>query len=228
MLIVRHITVEGRTYPVLISDDSEALHAAYAAGGAIIGIWKEAEEGRAVDYSCCLYMVTEPELVDERMLSRTVRRRKGMPWIIGETNRLLIREFKKDDPLETADQTWISEERADVFTDRIRRDVYIDSQYRFYECGLWALVDRATKTIVGKAGITGGELGYHIYPAFRRQGYAKEGCEKILAYARDEMELKELFLKTNRENYPSISLAAHLGFVVVREEDEMIYYGRRL
>lgn len=233
MLIVRNITVEGTDYKVLISDNKEALHAAYAAGGAIIGIWNGQvqsgeEASEAADFSFCLYMVTEPEAVDGQMLERVIRRRMGMPWIIGETKRLVIREFKKEDPIEETDQPLYSDESAHVFSDKTRRDAYIDSQYRFYECGLWALEDKVTKRVAGKAGITDGFLGYHIYPAFRRQGYALEACEKILEYAKEDMELTEVFLKTKRENQPSVNLADRLGFKVLGEENGILCYGRRL
>ena len=36
---IRNVMVDGRNCPVTISDENEALSAAAAAGGAIIGIW---------------------------------------------------------------------------------------------------------------------------------------------------------------------------------------------
>lgn len=226
MLILRSTTIEGTEYTVTVSDDSKALHAAYAAGGAIIGIW---DEGRGwEDFSPCLYLVTSPEDVDSRMLERVVRRRMGMPWRIGETERILIREFKKDDPLEDAD----ADEETEGFTDRGRRDAYIDLQYGFHECGLWALVEKATGTLLGKAGITDGEpgyeLGYHIDKPYRRQGYAFEACQGILEYVEKELETDRVFLKTNKENIPSVKLADRLGFMLLREESGVLYYERRL
>lgn len=225
-MILRSITIEGTEYTVTVSDDSKALHAAYAAGGAIIGIWDEERGGEA--FSPCLYLVTSPEYIDSQMLERVVRRRMGMPWRIGETERILIREFKKDDPLEDADL----EDRTEVFNDRDRLSAYIDSQYGFHECGLWALVEKATGTLVGKAGIMDGEpgyeLGYHIYKPYRRQGYAFEACRGILEYAKEELETDTIFLKTNIQNIPSVKLAYRLDFMLVREEAGVLYYERRL
>ena len=57
-----------------------------------------------------------------------------------------------------------SAEDADgTFSDWNKREEYRKHQYRFAECGLWALERRADGVLVGKAGLTDGELGYHIY-----------------------------------------------------------------
>lgn len=227
-MILRSAIIEGTEYTVTVSDDSKALHAAYAAGGAIIGIWDEGQGWEA--FSPCLYLVTSPEDVDSRMLERVVRRRMGMPWRIGETERILIREFKKNDPL--ADTDADEDGRTEGFTDRDRRDAYIDSQYGFHECGLWALVEKATGALLGKAGIMNGEpgyeLGYYIDRPYRRQGYAFEACQGILRYAEEELETDKIYLKTNKENIPSVKLADRLNFMLLREEAGVLYYERRL
>lgn len=220
---IKHAIVNGIEYPVTISDDSMALQAAYAAGGAIIGIWSEEEKKREA-YSSCLYLVTSAEDVDEVMLERVVRRRLGLPWIIGETRRLVIREFCHADPLEPVEWAFELEKEKleagddDDFSGHLtfcleeRRAAYIGGQYYFHECGLWALQEIESGIIVGKAGLTDKELGYHIYPPFRQKGYAFEACEEILRYGREEMGLKEIYLRTGEDNLPSLCLAKRLGF----------------
>ncbi|MEG1144175.1 MAG: GNAT family N-acetyltransferase [Clostridium sp.] len=222
MLILKSVTVEEIEYQVTLSDDSQALQAAYAAGGAIIGIWNETWQ-KGDGLASCLYLVTDPEDVDGRMLERVVRRRFNMPWRIGETKRLFIREFKKEDPLEAESEGSAGSELP-IFCDKSRRDAYIDSQYCFHECGLWALEDKDTGMLVGKAGVTDGELGYHIYRPFRGQGYALEACREILKYAEKEMQLQEIFLRIQRDNQPSIGLANRLGFKIIREEQDILIY----
>ena len=159
MTIEREVTIAGQTYPVILSDENEALQAAKAAGRAIVGLWRENEEKQPADYSSCLYLITDPEDADETFLERVVRRHLALPWLIAETDRLIIREFSQDDPLEPA-----SAEDADgTFSDWNKREEYRKHQYRFAECGLWALERRADGELVGKAGLTDGELGYRIY-----------------------------------------------------------------
>ena len=208
MTIVKEVKVEGIRYPVTVSDDNEALLAAAAAGRAIIGIWDPSVRPLGAGFDACLYLVCEMEAADDMLLEKAVRRQYGLPWIIAQTKRLLIREFTKDDPLEAE-----SDDDGDgVFSDRARREDYIDNQYRFHECGLWALVLKKSGLIIGKAGITAGQLGYHIYGPFRGRGYAFEACSAILGYAEEELGLRHVRIKTGEGNEASVRLAEALGF----------------
>ena len=208
MTIVKEVTVEGIRYPVTVSDDNEALLAAAAAGRAIIGIWDPSVRPLGAGFDACLYLVCEMEEADDMLLEKAVRRQYGLPWIIAQTKRLLIREFTKDDPLEAES----ADDGDGVFSDRARREDYIDNQYRFHECGLWALVLKKSGVIIGKAGITAGELGYHIYGPFRGRGYAFEACSAILGYAEEELGLRHVRIKTGEGNEASVRLAEALGF----------------
>ena len=146
MTIVKEVTVEGIRYPVTVSDDNEALLAAAAAGRAIIGIWDPSVRPLGAGFDACLYLVCEMEAADDMLLEKAVRRQYGLPWIIAQTKRLLIREFTKDDPLEAES----ADDGDGVFSDRARREDYIDNQYRFHECGLWALVLKKSGLIIGQ------------------------------------------------------------------------------
>ena len=86
MTIEREVTIAGQTYPVILSDENEALQAAKAAGRAIVGLWRENEEKQPADYSSCLYLITDPEDADETFLERVVRRHLALPWFIAETD----------------------------------------------------------------------------------------------------------------------------------------------
>lgn len=92
---------------------------------------------------------------------------------------------------------------------------YRKHQYRFAECGLWALERRADGVLVGKAGLTDGEMGYHIYEPFRRRGYALEACRAIVKYGFETLELDKIRLCTKRSNTASRILAEKMGFIQV-------------
>lgn len=154
MTIEREVTIAGQTYPVILSDENEALQAAKAPESYC---WlMDGKGGKTpADYSFCLYLITDPEDADETFLERVVRRYLALPWLIAETDRLIIREFSQDDPLEPA-----SAEDADgTFSDWNKREEYRKHQYRFAECGLWALERRADGVLVGKAGLIGRRAG---------------------------------------------------------------------
>ena len=56
------------------------------------------------------------------------------------------------------------------------------------------------------------ELGYHIFPAYRRRGYGLESCAGILEYGRRELEADRFLVRIRKENVPSLVLAEKLGF----------------
>lgn len=240
------IWVENKAYPVVVSDEREALLAAKAAGRVFVGlIYMENEmrqqevneEGdRAGKLSDAAHgtetlwdaeYLAAPDAICPEYLERIVRRHIGLPWIIAETDRLLIREFTLDDISKMPEEpdAWYTEKErtADkVFYDQEKLEAYIKSQYRFYEYGIWAVVRKADNMIVGKAGVTNSEeqehgesveyleLGYHIFHPYRRQGYAEEACRAILNYAEEELSCP-VYARVAKENTASICLLEKLG-----------------
>lgn len=229
MQITKEVRVYGRFYPVTVSDEKEALQAAYAAGGAVVGLWERggelkaenAEAAGAVagippdggcmdtpipDLSPALYIAGSLSDIGEDLLKKAVCRRFHIPWEIAVTKRLLIREFRAADPLPAEEEEFKTPELLSS---------YIACQYRFHECGLWALVERSSGRLIGKAGITDAaerELGYHIYTPYRRRGFAEEACRAILAWAGRE-GFPDVSLRIKKGNTASIALAEKLGFL---------------
>lgn len=171
------IWVENKAYPVVVSDEREALLAAKAAGRVFVGLY--VEEAPVVRPMTGLYTenpageilwdaeyLATPDAICPEYLERIVRRHIGLPWIIAGTDRLLIREFTLDDIAQMPEEpdAWYTEEEriADrVFYDKDKLEAYIQSQYRFYEYGIWAVVRKADGMIVGKAGVTNLEETEH-------------------------------------------------------------------
>ena len=164
-----------------------------------------------------------PEDISREYLEQVVRRHLGLPWEIVRTRRLLIREFRQ------GDETRIPWEQEDGESDGIFRDPellrgYIRCQYGFYGYGIWAVTERGTGRLVGKAGVTslewefakgreiGGalELGYHIFTPYRRKGYGEEACRGILRWCQG----REIYAKTDASNEASAKMLTKLGFRV--------------
>ena len=213
MTIRRIVTAEGQTCAVTISDDYEALLAAMAAGGAVVGIAGEKPLPPGIRYLC-----TDPEEVPDEYWERAARRYLGLPLTAAKTERLIIREFSDGDPLEDPGPF----DGDGVFSDRELRRAYIENQYGVLECGLYALVRKDSGRIAGKCGITSGELSYHIYPEFRGQGLAKEACAAVLRRAFEEEGMEEVSLKVREDNLPSLRLAEKLGFCEISRENGII------
>lgn len=247
----RDVLVEGNSYCVVISDEQEALLAAKAAGRAFVGVWKgcsgtEAAGTEAVGTEAvgahtvgsdaadsrewlwkADYLIGSPEQADERLLERVVRRKLGLPWVIAESDRICVREFTPEDAVQLAQlpENELVGTAETLFSEPDRFHAYIENQYGLYEYGMWAVVRRADRRLVGIAGVsdcdTGSrgredaeqqlELGYHIFDPYRRQGFAEEACRLILNYAEQEYACP-VYAVVEAGNIASARLLDKLGF----------------
>lgn len=202
------VQVEGNIYTVTVSDEEQVLLAAKAAGRAIVGLL----HGKGnQNLSAAEYLVENLETADDQYLERVVRRHLGLPWIIAETDRLIVREFTLEDDILT---------EASVFSSSSELEAYIRHQYRFYEYGLWAVIRKPDHVLLGMAGISDSdmqlELGYHIFKEYQKQGYGVEACRIILDYVREELG-SPVYAVTNPANERSVRLLEKLGFDFIEQ-----------
>lgn len=135
------LLIDGNLYGITVSDEREALLTAKAVGRAFVAVGDEMVSGIGVEYA-----VESFEAVDEEYLERVLRRHLGLPWHIIESDRLLIRELTPED------YKFISKEE-DAFSNEEQYLAYLNSQYRFYEYGLWGIERRKDGILVGTAGV---------------------------------------------------------------------------
>lgn len=224
MILKKHVLIEEKIYLLTISDEEEALLAAAAAGGAVLGIWHRELLDQQLPAP---YLVEKPEDVTELLAEQVVRRHLGLPWIICETKRLLIREFRSEDA------AWVPQKEASceadlVFCRKELLEAYIANQYHFFEYGIWAVTDKKTGTIIGKAGITDlesegdreplREAGYHIFQPYRNKGYAREALKAVLGYGKVVLGFSTLYARIDSSNEKSIRLAESMGFRLIRTD----------
>lgn len=216
----REVRLEDRCYQIVLSDKKETLLAAKAAGRVIVGLLRK--EGDQ-DLSPAKYLVETPEAADAAYLERVVRREQGLPWRIGESKRLILREFSM------ADVPSVAKEAADTASDAVfytpkLLQAYLDVQYRFYEYGVWAVIRKSDGKLIGKAGVTDCtadeermaedvrlELGYHVFEPYRNQGYATEACQVVLDYVKREWE-RPVYASVEEGNRASAAVLKKLGF----------------
>ena len=143
------ICVDGLRRTIVISDEPEALLAAKADGRAIIGV--EQKAGGA-PLPAARYIVPGWEFVTEELADLVLRRHLGLPWTIGVTERLLIRELTMGD----REAIPVSELKAGeaMFGDAEMLRAYIGGQYGFYEYGTWAVLERDGGRLAGLAGVS--------------------------------------------------------------------------
>lgn len=212
------VTVEGEINTVVVSDDVSVLLAAKAAGGAVLGLY-DAEDAENLPFGIP-YFLEKGEPITGELLERIVRRQKGLPWRIAETERLLLREFIPED--------WevLRQNDFPAFSDYPEFLSYCSCQYSFYEYGLWAVLEKKEGKLIGAAGIwnpgeepnaDGVELGYWICPKERRKGYGREAVEAVADYAGKHLECP-VYMNIREENLPSRRLAERCGFTAAAKQ----------
>ena len=93
----------------------------------------------------------------------------------------------------------------------------LESSYREFGFGMFAVRQRQTGEILGMCGLVRRaqlehvDLGYAFLPTARGQGYALEAARRVMAYAVDDLGLEQLLAIVNEDNLPSRHLLEKLG-----------------
>ena len=170
------------------------------------------------------------EGADPEWLVHVYERKYGIPWEILRTERTIVREECYGD-LDALYELYAGEGITDYVEPLYEREeeekylnTYIEYIYRFYEYGMWCVFDRKTGELIGRIGIDpheyGEELGYIVASHRQNEGIATEVCRAVVDYARDELGLTKLVIRTDKRNAPSIHIAEKLGFKKIRELEE--------
>lgn len=234
-IAVECISVE-EDYPIdpfalYITDCSETVRKLKLYHLAVLGFLHEGSTSLDV-----MYALEEPQEADIRYLERVYRRCHGIPWDILETDRCILRETMVED----VDTFWEIYQHPEITRyneglypepeqekEYIRQ--YIDTMYKYYEFGVWTVIEKSTGEIIGRAGfsIREGydlpELGFVISVPWQGKGLAYEICQAILRYGKNEFDFQCVQALVMPENKVSLSLCRKLGF---EKRDRLMNQGK--
>lgn len=178
------------------------------------------------EYTNALYCIDCLKEMTDNTLIRMFERANGIPWTITETDRCIIREIT------VADVDRLYEIYSDPETKQYIEDLYankedeikyteeyIANQYRFFEYGLWIVVDKSNNKIIGRAGLFNREnqdlieLGFVFDKNYWGKGYASEVLTAVIDYARSELSVTSMCAHVHKDNVRSKKLLEKLGFV---------------
>ena len=166
-------------------------------------------------------------------IEKMFQRKNGIPWTILETERTILREitlsdindlfelYKDPDIIRFIPPLQLTREEELDF----QRE-YIKHMYGFFGYGFWNVLDKNSKKLIGRAGLSNREgfedmeLGYLFTPDYRGKGIATEVCTAIIKYAADILGAEKLNAFIHPENTKSVRLAEKLGFKYTGEEIE--------
>lgn len=167
------------------------------------------------------------EEIDPSFVEKVYCHNHHLPATVCETERLLIREMKKEDIprlMEICGQE-TSRDACEGIAKPLTKELEGFEAYRTYmyelcDMGYWSVLKKDTGEIIGRAGVepkfwnnkkTVVELGYIIDENFRRKGFAYEACKAILGVA-NERGAFYLYCRIRNDNESSKNLAQKLGF----------------
>lgn len=196
------------------------------------------EEGTAPDFAGAKILVSAPWDIDAGDFERIYRRLYHLPWMIGETPRLILREMMLSD---LAGLYALYDAEAKRYLPHLARDpeeertilrAYLENVYGLMGYGYWAVIEKRTGELVGRAGFgvpahagDPPELGYLIRKDRRGLGYAKEAAQGAIDYGRRVLHFPGMTAQTEAENLPSRRVLVSLGFrEEPRKEDGICRY----
>ncbi len=169
--------------------------------------------------------------IDASQLSQAFFRRvwcrhRKEPVVIGETDRLIIREsteadgeafwhlYQEEACVRFLEKLPVKEDTAEAYKQYIRE--YQAGQYGFYEYGMWSVIEKSSGQCIGRAGLEQNalsseqmevlSLGYALLPEYRGKGYALEACREILAYCKECGYADEVYVRIKEENTASLGV----------------------
>lgn len=219
-----------------ITDMADVADKLVARGCAVLAYLHK--DNRQENFAKCQYACEGlSEETDAVYLDRVYRRCKGLPWDILRTAHCLVRETTVAD----VDEFYriYSEPSITEYMDRLYENPeeerayaqdYIDQVYRFYNFGIWTVVERESGEVIGRAGICyregyeTPELGFVIGVPWQGRGYATEVCQGILEYAYEELGMREILAFVQPGNLASIHVCDKLE---MEFREEVVQGGKR-
>ena len=147
-----------------------------------------------------------------------------LPRLVLETERLIIRRVRKED----ADAIFLDASDAYSCEMDSGEEPYTEMNEEFWNFvdeliqreTQYSIVLKDTQEVVGcvrlmeddSRQVEAMEVGYRIYPGYRRKGYAYEAVSALLSLVQDELRLDLVLAGVIKENEPSIALLQNLGF----------------
>lgn len=225
---------------LLIAATDQTVQAAKQLGIAVAGYVNPLFPGQT--FAGVPMVVEGFEEVDREFLERIYKRFHGLPWTIAVTERCVIREMTLgdlDDLIRLYEQpgiTWRLDEKGNRIPgfieplypreeEKAYQEAYISNMYGYYGYGMWAVTDRESGKLIGRAGLDHREygsdveleMGYLIDPKYQHRGMATEVCQAILDFARDNLDFSRINALTDPQNLVSEVLLKRLGFVYLED-----------
>lgn len=216
---------DGKPYVCLVVTDSQE-GAEYARKRSLACLAYE-PVGNPYHFSGVDMVAEDLNELNGECLQMIWKRHEGLPWTIAVTRNLILRESileDLDDFYQIYGGEGITDYMPGLSQDREREkadlDLYIKNMYRFFNYGLWTVLERKTGDVIGRVGLENSEdpetgepvleLGYLIGKPWQGKGYGMEAADAAAQYAFAAVAVPELFLFIDERNQISRRVGARL------------------
>ncbi len=209
---------------LFITDCAKTAEVLAAKGVPVLGVLTE--ENKQEPFGGVRYLCEGTEPLEPEYLERVYRRYKELPWHILETERCIVRETTEED-VDTFYKMYaepsITAYMENLFEDRNKEIQYVkqyrEYMYGFYGFGIWTVLWKETREIIGRIGLTvregyeEPELGFMLGVPWQKKGLAEEVCLAVLHYGKVALEFESVQALVEPGNTESVKLLQKLGFV---------------
>ncbi len=177
------------------------------------------------------------EEVEADFLIKLWHHKNGLPCLIADTERTVIRELcgkDIDEVIKISRQEhilkFVEDGRVPENEQREKLLAYMENIYRFYGFGIWGIFEKKTGILIGVISLdllkttenVEYEVGFFIRKEKLGLGFAKETLDAVVHYAKNKLESLRLIAITDKENIGAVKLLEKCGFKELSGNDKKI------
>ena len=157
-----------------------------------------------------------------------------------ETNRLILREFNKDDSVHfynlNSDPEVLKYTGDDPFSNIEDAEKFLVN-YKDYQkngFGRWAVILKETNSFIGWSGLKLNEenlidIGFRFFKKEWGKGYATESAKAVIKYGFESLNLNEIIGRASKDNIPSIKVLEKINMSFWKQDsfegvEDSVYY----
>ena len=197
----------------------------------------DASLGKDLPYGIDL-IVESFEEVETDFLIKLWCHKNGLPCLIVDTERTIIRELCENDIDEVIKISrqehilkFVKDGRVPETEQREKLLAYMENVYKFYDFGIWGIFEKMTGILIGLVSLdllkTTENPEYEVGFFIRREklglGFGKEALDAVVHYAKNKLEALRLVAVTDKENIGAVKLLEKCGFKGKCVNDKRIF-----
>lgn len=214
---------------LVISDEEEVLEEGRKRGSVLIGVSKEEGKGPPLNADLVVFGL---ENLDVQTIYMTWCHKRGLPFVIGENDTLLVRELTRKDVKPYMEVTreehvlaFLPDGRLGEAEQEARLTSYIKQIYAFYGYGIYGVFLKEENELIGAVSLDVREwkhqpeyeIGFFLSHCYLGKGYAIMAVEFLLEFAFCYLEAERLISITASSNVYAKNLLKKLGFRLEEE-----------